>query len=107
MDLKNFYQKIRKVEATISEPYVVIVSTQTPDGGKEGTRTEVTKSAAARLVVEGRARLASAEEIAQFRADAAAVKAAAEKAALSARVQVAVVSQQEFESLKGGPRQKS
>jgi len=62
MDLRIYYQKIRDAQATISDPHPVIVSRETPDGGKEGTLTEVPSAIAAKMVVEGAARLATAEE---------------------------------------------
>lgn len=67
MDLRAYYQKIRKVEAEISEPYVVLVSRETPEGGKPGVKTDVPRSLAAKLIVEDQATLASPEETAQFR----------------------------------------
>ena len=68
MDLRAFYQKIRKIESAISEPEVVIVSRETADGGKRGMRTDVPRSLAARLMAEEKADLATPEEAAQFRA---------------------------------------
>jgi hypothetical protein len=69
MDVRVYYQKLRKIEATIPEPYVVVVSRETPDGGKPGVKTDVSRSLAARLIVEDQATLASPEETAQFRAE--------------------------------------
>ncbi len=67
MDLRVFYQKIRSVENEIKEPHVVVLSLDTPDGGKAGLRTEVSRGHAAKMVVEGSARLASVEEAEEFR----------------------------------------
>jgi hypothetical protein len=69
MDLRAYYQKIRKIEASIPEPVVVIISRETPDGGKAGVRSDVARLVAARLVAEEKAELASPEETAQFRAE--------------------------------------
>ncbi len=69
MDLRAYYQKIRKIEAEIPEQYVVMVSRETPDGGKPGMKTDVPRSLAAKLIVEEQARLASPEETAEFRAE--------------------------------------
>lgn len=66
MDLRMFYQKMRKLEQEIVEPHVVVISLDTPDGGKPGVRTEVTRANAATLVVEGRARLANKAEAADY-----------------------------------------
>ena len=62
MDLRGYYQKIKEVEAKIADAFAVIVSLESPDGGKAGTQTEVTRSLAARMIVNGRARLATAAE---------------------------------------------
>ena len=60
MDLRGYYQKIREVESTIADAFAVIVSLESPDGGKAGTQTEVTRSLAARMIVNGLAKLAKA-----------------------------------------------
>jgi hypothetical protein len=62
MDLKVYYKKIRETASTIPEEFAVVVSKESPDGGKAGVMSEVTRQQAARLVVEGRARLATKEE---------------------------------------------
>jgi hypothetical protein len=67
MDLRLFYQKMRKLESQIPEPHVIVVSLETADGGKAGRMTEVNRETTARLLVEGRARLANDEESAEFR----------------------------------------
>ena len=66
MDLRVFYQKIRKVELEIADSHVVVVSLETPDGGKPGVKTEVTRENAARMIVEGSARLASKSEASDY-----------------------------------------
>ena len=58
MDLRSYYRKLREVEATIPDEHVVLVSLATPEGGKAGVRTEAPKAIAAKLIAEGRARLA-------------------------------------------------
>lgn len=57
MDLRAFYQRIRQLESEIREPFVRVVSKSTPDGGKAGIKTDVSRRVAARLVVEGKAEL--------------------------------------------------
>lgn len=66
MDVRIYFQKIRRIEAGIVSPYAVVVSLDTPDGGKEGVTTEVTRATAAQLVVDGKARLATVEETSEF-----------------------------------------
>ena len=67
MDLRAYYQTIRRIEGEIREESVVIVSAATPDGGRAGVLTEVPRAVAARLVVEQKAELASEEAAAKFR----------------------------------------
>ncbi len=88
MDLRNFYQKIRQAEADIKPEHVVVVSLETPDGGKGGSRTEVARLLAARLIVEGRARLASEEETEDYRAQQERGRLEAEERVLQERVVV-------------------
>jgi hypothetical protein len=66
MDLKHYYQKIKEIESKIVGLFTVIVSADTPDGGKAGTATEVSRSLAARMIVQGVARLATPEEVQSF-----------------------------------------
>ena len=66
MDLRMFYKKVRKLEEEIAETHPVVVSVETQDGGKAGVKTEVHREMAAKLIVEGRARLASDEESGEF-----------------------------------------
>ena len=49
MDIRVYFQKIREIERNIQDPYVVVVSLETPEGGKPGRATEVTREAAAKL----------------------------------------------------------
>src|SRR5690349_447728 len=100
MDLKIYYQKIREVEQKIAEEFPLIVSRETADGGKEGTTTEVPRKMAAKLIVDGLSRLASAEEATHFRKGVAEAKRLADKIAAMAQVQLTVLSPAELERLK-------
>ena len=91
MDLKVYYQKIRDTQARITEPYAVVISHATEDGGKAGQPMEVTPAVAAKMVVEGTARLAKPEEANAFRAACADAKQAADEAATASRMQVSMV----------------
>lgn len=66
MDVRIYFQKVRQIEAEISTPHTVVMSLETPDGGKAGTMTEVSRHIAARLVTENKARLATEEERGDF-----------------------------------------
>jgi hypothetical protein len=67
MNLRTYYQQIRMVEDEIQEPWVVLVSMATPEGGSEGSMTEVSKSLAARMIVDQKARIATKDEVRAFR----------------------------------------
>jgi hypothetical protein len=69
MDLRTYYHKIRHIEAELTEPFVVVVSRRTVEGGKEGVKSEVPKKLAAKLIAEEKAVAASPEEAAAFRAE--------------------------------------
>lgn len=62
MDLRGYYQKIKEVESKIADAFAVIVSLESPDGGKAGAQTEVTRSLAAQMIVNGLAKLVTAED---------------------------------------------
>ena len=53
MDLQVYYQKIRDMETKITDEFPLMVSMETADGGKGGTKTEVPRRLAAKLLVEG------------------------------------------------------
>lgn len=101
MDLKVFYQKLRQIESQIVDAHPVLVSHETPDGGKAGVRTEVSRPAAARLVVEGKARLGTEEEAAEFRDSIAQARKMAERAMMAGRVALSVVPEAELQMLRG------
>jgi hypothetical protein len=100
MDLKAYYQKIHAQEAKIAEDYPVVVSVATGDGRKEGVPAEVTRAIAARMIVDGAARLATAEEAKAFRAAQAEAKRAAAEIAAVSRVKLAVLTKADLEKLK-------
>lgn len=100
MDLKVFYQKIRRVKEMITTPVVVTVSLETPDGGREGVLTEVSREVAAKLIVEGRVRLASEGETAEFHDKRKDALREAEEREAQHRLQVTVISDQELHLLR-------
>ncbi len=104
MDIKGFYQKVRQVAETIAETYAVVISMPTPDGGREGIASEVARALAALLVVEGKARLASAEETKAFRDRSAEAKATADQQAAAGKVQITVLSDSDLRALKSGAK---
>ncbi len=100
MNLKGFYNKLREAEASILEAFPVVVSLATPDGGKEGTMTEVTPRIAAKMLVQGLVRLAEEEEARVFRAAQAEAKRIADAVAAAARVQLTVLPAAELRKLQ-------
>jgi hypothetical protein len=106
MDLRDFYQKIREIEATITESFAVIVSLRTADGGKAGIASEVTRSQAARLVAEQRARLATPEESSSYRKELAEAARTAAEQQLASRVQMTVISDADLRELRARRPQK-
>jgi hypothetical protein len=106
MNLQAYFQKIRDVESKIMDDIVMVASLATDDGGIEGILTEVTRAAAAKLIVEGRSRLASKEEAEAHRAkiEAAHRKIAEDQAAQ--RLQVAILSDRQVEQFRRSNRKK-
>jgi len=104
MDLRVFYQKLRKIEQEITESHVVVVSHETSDGGRAGQLGEVSRSIAARLIIEGRAHLASAEESSAFQTDAQKALEQAQQRLVANKVQVNVISEADLRALKGASR---
>ena len=92
MDVKQYYRKIKEVEATLVDTYPIVVSLETSDGGKAGVVSEVARSLAAKLIVEGRAALATAAEKAAHLEHQIRAKEAAAKAELTRRLQVAIIA---------------
>ncbi len=105
MDLKVYYRKLREVEGGIAEEYPVVVSFETADGGRAGVRNEVPRAVAARMIVEGKARLATEEEAEQYRLEVTEARRQAEQAAVASRIQVTVIPETELKALRAVLRQ--
>jgi hypothetical protein len=111
MDVKTYYQKIRDTEATIPTSYTVVKSLPTDDGGKAGVLIEVPRHLAAKMVVEGSARLIAPGDVTAFQQAQEFVYKAAQEAAAASRLEVTMVSSDELKKLtddmkklKGGPK---
>ncbi len=104
MDLRVFYQKLRKIEQDITDSHVVVVSHETSDGGRPGQLAEVSRFVAARLVLEGRAHLATVEESAAFRAATQEAAKEAQHRLMADKVQVTVISDADLRALKNASR---
>jgi hypothetical protein len=99
MDVRTYYQRIRETEATIPTQFTVVISLPTDDGGKNGVQVEVPRHLAAKMVVEGSAKLATADEIIAFKQSQADAYQAALDAATAAKVEVTMVSSDELKKL--------
>jgi hypothetical protein len=100
MDVKMYYQKIRELERGFKGTFPVVVSQETPDGGTAGVKTEVPVHIAARMIVDGRAVLASEKEAKDFQEQKTAAKKTADKLQAATRMNVTVVSDSDLQVLK-------
>lgn len=107
MDVKQYYRKLREIEATINEQYPLVVSVETSDGGKAGVISEVPRAVAAKMVVEGSAALANSQQKEIYQQEQIAARKAARKAELARRVQVAIISDPELDNSAPGGGSKS
>jgi hypothetical protein len=103
MDLRSYYKKLREAEATLSGEHLVMVSLETPEGGKAGVRTEAPRAIAAKLIAEERARVATGEEAREFHEANLEARKAHEEAEAAKRIQVMVIPARDFEK----PRERS
>ncbi len=67
MNLRAHYQKVRELQATLAEPFLVMRSQATPDGGRAGVLTEVPRHLAAEMIADGRACVADEADTKKFR----------------------------------------
>ncbi|HEY4085942.1 MAG TPA: hypothetical protein VGM43_08390 [Bryobacteraceae bacterium] len=95
MDVRSYYKKVKDTEDGLKGSEVVLVSLETPEGGKEGVRTEAPRNVAARLIAEGRARVATDAEAAEFREGLRAARQKHEREEAARRVQIVVMPQAE------------
>src|SRR5580658_8398613 len=90
MDLRLFYQKLRKIEQEITDPHVLVVSHETSDGGRAGQKSEVSRAGAA--------------EVAEHRAAAEQARQEFDQRAMAQKIQVNVVSEADFRAIKSASR---
>jgi len=104
MDLKSYYRKVREIEASIEGAFPVIKSLATEDGGNAGQLTEVTRAIAARMVNDGIAELASAEEVGDFRRRNDEALKQEEQRRRAAEIQFTILSEADLRTLQGAAR---
>ena len=95
MDLRSYYKKVRDAESALKGNEVVVVSLATPEGGIDGVLTEAPRGVAAKLIAEGRARVATDTEAGEFREGLRAGREKYEWEEAARRVQVMVVPARE------------
>jgi hypothetical protein len=100
MDIREYFRKLRQAESEITGDYAVIVSTETPDGGKAGRVVEVTKAVAAHMIVDGRGRIATASEIKSFRAEMADLIEKEKAQQNAGKVQVTILSGEQLRAIR-------
>jgi hypothetical protein len=91
MDLRSYYKKVREADSALKGNEVVLVSLATSEGGKEGVRTEAPRGIAAKLIAEGRARVATEAEASEFREGLKAALAKYEQDEAARRVQIVMM----------------
>ena len=101
MDLRVYYQEICELESKIESEFPLVVSLETGNGGKQGARTEVARRLAAKMLLDGSARLATPEETQQYREDSEEARKSALHAAAASKLQLTVVSAADLERFKG------
>ena len=99
MDLRGYYSRIREVEGRLTDPCVV-VSLETPDGGRAGVRTEAPRRVAARMIIEGRARMASEDETHEYHQVREEARHEVEQVLAASRMQI-VVAPAEWRGKRG------
>lgn len=100
MDIRLFYYKIREIEAKIADPEVVVVSLETPEGGVYGVKTEVKRGIGAKLIYQGKARLATPEETEAYHTEMATARRQIEDAQAVSKVQLTVLQDSDLKVLK-------
>jgi hypothetical protein len=102
MDLRQYFHKVKTLEASLPEDDQLVVSFENADGASEGRITEVSRRIAAKMIVEGRAVLATEEQKQQFMQKYVAARKAIEATEAARRVQVAIISDPDLISQLAG-----
>lgn len=92
MDLRRYYQELRQKEAEIEGKDIYVVSEETADGGRAGVITQVPKPVGCRLIVEGRARLATKAEAERYEQEEQRKRAEFASEEFARKIQVQVVA---------------
>ena len=96
MDLRSYYRKIREVEAGLPREHSIVVNLATPDGGRPGVMTETPRHVAARLIAEGKSRVATEQEAREYQESVRQAKERYEQEEASRRIQVMIIPSQDL-----------
>lgn len=100
MNLKEYFNEIYIQEVSIEDEFVFVISLATPNGGKAGVVSEVSRATAAKMIVDKTARLATPEETEEIRERQLEAKRQKDTAAIQARLRLAVQAEDELHTLK-------
>jgi len=104
MDLRQFFKKTREVEISILEQFPVVTSLETGDGGRPGVLSEVPRYQAARMIVEGKARLASEDEKQTYVEERAASQKRLDELEAARRSTVVLVTNPDQQRVSSSPK---
>ncbi|GEM_PF-633260 len=102
MEIRTFYRKLREIEATLPDE-VILVSKETPEGGRAGRFTEAPRSVAARMIVEGVAEQASDADAESYREQVRANQVEEKRRRAAASIQVSVITEEQARALSAKP----
>jgi hypothetical protein len=101
VDLKQYFRKIREIEAGIDDAFVLVTSLETTDGGRAGIVSEVPRNLAAKMIAEGCAAIATKAERDAYVERQEAGRIAAQKAEVAKRLQVTIVPDGDVARISG------
>ena len=102
MEVKTFYRKLREIEATLPDE-VILISKETPEGGRAGRFTEAPRAVAARLIVEGVAERASDADAEQYGEQVRQAHSDETRRRAAASIQVNVITEEQARALVSKP----
>jgi hypothetical protein len=102
MDVKTYYRKLRETEGLLPDE-VVLVSKDTPEGGRAGRFTEATRAVAARLIVEGVAERATEADAERYREQVRENHSEETRRRAAASIQVNVITEAQARALISKP----
>lgn len=100
MNLKDYYRQIDQQVAAIEGNFVLVVSLETPNGGRAGIVSEVNRATAAKMIVEQKARLMTPEEVTALKAAQEEEQKQKDLADLQDRMRMTRLAEEELLALK-------